>query len=641
MKELKEKRDIRRWIITLIAVLFALFQMYTAVSGTFSIFIQRGIHLAFGVPLVFLVFPTSKKNPCLWVDLFFAILSSSIFIFVAVNNDFIVQRMLYVDVLPLNYQIIGMIGIVVVLEIARRTVGKVFTVLATVSFLYIFLGRYLGGLFGHVGFSFKIAVEHIFFTSQGIFGIPVAVSSTYVFLFIMFGVFLEATGGGKFFLDYVSSLVGHKIGGPAKVALFSSAAMGTISGSAIANVVTTGTFTIPLMKKIGFEKHYAAGVESMASTGGQLMPPIMGVAAFILAQFSGYPYVVVAGAGIIPAILYYNSAFWQIHFYAIRKEVPRMKKEDLPSSIMVFKKGWFYLLPLVVIIYFLIGGYTATTAALYGFLSIILATAIFGDRQRLSFWKIIDTLEKTARAVLVVIGAVAAAGIIIGSLSLTGLGPNISMAIMAIAKDSMPIALIFTALMATILGLGMPTSGAYIICAAVLVPSLIQIGVPVLPAHFFALYYASLSVITPPVALASYTAAPIAGADPWRTGLQGFKLALAAYIVPFFFVYNNALLGMASIDRVILACVSGFIGTAALAAAIEGWIFIRARIHERIMLSVGAVMLIFAGFRTDLIGFSILSLVVLLNFIRYRKNSECRGKTAQDCSQDNKEKGQV
>ena len=618
MEAQTERRMIRNWIVTIVAVFFALFQIYTAVLGTFTIFIQRGIHLAFGASLVFIVFPSSKKRNTLVLDILLALISSGIFVFIAWNNDYIVMRFLYVDPLPLLYKIVGIVGIVFVLEMARRTVGSVFTVLALICFLYIFFGQYIGGIFGHGGFTFKVAVEHLFYTTQGIFGIPVAVSSTYVYLFIMFGVFLETSGGGKFFLDFVSSLVGHKIGGPAKVALFSSAAMGTLSGSAIANVVTTGTFTIPLMKKIGFEKHYAAGVEAMASTGGQLMPPIMGVAAFILAQFSGYPYAVVAGAGIIPAILYYNSAFWQIHFYAIRKEVPRIKKDELPKSFIVFKTGWFYLLPLVVIVYFLMGGYTATTAAVYGLLTIILSTGIFGSRKKLGFRKVIQALEKTARAVLVVIGAVAASGIIIGSLTLTGLGPNISMAIMAIAKDSIPIALIFTAMMATILGLGMPTSGAYIICAAVLVPSLIQIGVPVLPAHFFALYYASLSVITPPVALASYTAAPIAGSDPWRTGLQGFKLALAAYIVPFFFVYNNALLGMGTVTEVILALISGFIGTVALASAIDGWMFTRLNWLGRIVLGIGAVFLIFAGFKTDIIGFSTILVMVLHNFWKYR-----------------------
>lgn len=612
MKTSENVYDVRRIIIITIATLWAVFQLYTALFGTFNIFIQRGVHLAFGTPLAFLVFPTLKKKSLL-LDLLLAGFTAAIFAYVAIMNDSIVQRLLYVDPLAPERIVIGLIGVLLVLEIARRTVGKFFTLLAAVFFLYIFWGNYIPGIFGHRGFGLKIAIEHLFYTSEGIFGIPVGVSSTYVYLFILFGVFLETTGGGKFFLDFVTSLVGHRTGGPAKVAVLSSAAMGTISGSAMANVVTTGTFTIPLMKKVGFDKDYAAGVESMASTGGQLTPPIMGVAAFIMAQFSGYPYFKIATAAIIPAILYYNSAFWQIHFYAIRKNVPRIPKEELPNSMNILKKGWFYMAPLFVIIYFLIEGYTATTAAIYGLFSCILVNLIFGERKNLAPGNILRAFEKTARAVLVVVGAVSGAGIIIGALSLTGLGVSVSNAIIAMSQNSQILALVFTAIMATILGLGMPTSGAYIICAAVLVPSLINIGVPVLPAHFFALFYASLSVITPPVALASYTAASVAGSDPWKTGLNGFKLALAAYIVPFFFVYNSALLGQGTLWRIALATLSGLIGTFALASAIEGWVFGKLHLVERLILGIGSIFLIFPGIITDTLGMTCICAGILLN----------------------------
>jgi len=606
-------KKIKKNLIPILAIMFASFQIYTGIFGTFNIFIQRGIHLAFGIPLIFLVYPTFKQKESIIIDLFLSALSGFIFCYLAVNNDNIVQRIIYVDPLSVKYTIIGLLGILLVLEAARRTVGSVFSALALFFFLYMVFGKYIAGIFGHRGFGLKVVVEHLFFTSEGIFGIPVGVSSTYVFLFIMFGVFLATTGAGKFFLDLVNAFVGHRVGGPAKVALFSSAAMGTLSGSAIANVVTTGTFTIPLMKKSGFEKNYAAGVEAMASTGGQLLPPVMGVAAFMMAQFSGYPYYVIAGAAIIPSILYYNSAFWQIHFYALKMKIPLLAKEGLPEIKKVLKRGWYYIVPIIVVVYFLMNAYTATLAAIYGLFCTILMNIIFGNREVLKFNKLIEAFEKTARAVLVVIGAVAAAGIIIGSLTLTGLGASISIAIMNLAKGSELFALIFTALMATILGLGIPTSGAYIICASVLIPSLIQIGIPVLSAHFFALYYASLSVITPPVALASYAAASIAGSDPWRTGVQGFKLALAAYIVPFFFVYNKALLGQGTIGQIGMALLTGLIGTFSLAAAVEGYIFKKLNIFERIMLGVVAILLIFASYiRSFLIALFIIIFVILV-----------------------------
>lgn len=604
----------RTVMIAVIAVAFSLFQIYTAVFGTFNVYIQRGVHLAFGMPLIFLLFPLNRKSPGV-TDYLLALASAAVFAFVAVSNDSIVMRFMYVDPLSPVQIAVAVCGIALVLEASRRTVGSVFTGLAGLFLVYMFLGRYAPGLFRHRGFNLKTVVEHLFYTDEGIFGIPVGVSSTYVFLFIMFGVFLETSGAGKFFLDLVTSGVGHFRGGPAKVALFSSAVMGTISGSAIANVVTTGTFTIPLMKKIGFEKNYAAAVEATASTGGQLMPPIMGVAAFIMAQFSGLPYAAIAGAAVIPAALYYSSAFWQIHFYAYKADIPRIPRAELPKVGAVLKGGWYYLLPLAVLVYFLVSGYTATAAGIYGIVSILAVNLIFKGPKSVSPRVLLESFMQTSKGILVVIGAVTAAGIIIGAMSLTGLGANLSVAIMGIAKSNLFLALLFTALAATILGLGMPTSAAYIVCAAVLIPSLIKIGIPVMAAHFFALFYASLSVITPPVALASYAAASLAESDPWKTGWKAFKLALTSYIVPFFFVYEPALLGQGSAVSITLATISGVIGTFALAAAIEGWIFGRVPALLRLILAGAACLLIVPGIWSDLVGFGILACVMGWNAV--------------------------
>lgn len=609
---------VKRCLLLAICTLWVGFQVYTALEGTFNLWIQRGVHLAFGVSLVFLFRQSGSSFASRAVDMVLALLTVGIFGYVAYENVDLTMRFPYVTPMPTFELVLGGIGILLVLEAARRTVGLTFTILAALFFAYLLVGQSIPGLLGHKGFSPPIAIEHIFFTSEGIFGVPVAVSSTYVFLFIMFGVTLESTGAGKFYLELVTGQVGHFRGGPAKVAVLSSAAMGTISGSAIANVVTTGTFTIPLMRRVGFSRNYAGGVESMASTGGQLTPPIMGVAAFIMSQFSGIPYAQIAWAAVLPAILYYSCGLWQIHFHALRKDVPTIPRNELPKFWPVFVRGWFFLPPLGVIIYLLLQGYTAISAALYGLLAILAGAILFGDRKLLTPLTLLTIFEKTAKAMLSVIGAVSAAGIIVGAMTLSGLGVNISALVVELASQSMLLALILTMVVATILGLGMPTSAAYIISAAVLVPSLIEIGVSILAAHFFALYFASLSVITPPVALASYAAASVSGGDPWKTGLYGFKLALAAYLVPFFFVYNEALLGQAEPARLILALVSGLIGTTALAAAIEGYALDQLNIVRRLIAAAGAILMVFPGWMTD-IGGLVSILMSLAPYYRVRK----------------------
>lgn len=464
-EETLERSDLtlKRSLLLAICTLWVGFQVYTALEGTFNLWIQRSVHLAFGLSLVFLFRQSGTSFASRAVDMVLALLTASVFGYVAYENVDLMMRFPYVTPMPTFELVLGGIGILLVLEAARRTVGLAFAVLAALFFVYLLVGQHIPGLLGHKGFSLPIAIEHVFFTSEGIFGVPVAVSSTYVFLFIMFGVTLESTGAGKFYLELVTGQVGHFRGGPAKVAVLSSAAMGTISGSAIANVVTTGTFTIPLMRRVGFSRNYAGGVESMASTGGQLTPPIMGVAAFIMSQFSGIPYAQIAWAAVLPAILYYSCGLWQIHFHALRKDVPTIPRNELPKFWPVFARGWFFLPPLGVIIYLLLEGYTAITAALYGLLAILAGAILFGDRKLLTPLTLLAIFEKTAKAMLSVIGAVSAAGIIVGAMTLSGLGVNISALVVELANQSMLLALILTMIVATILGLGMPTSAAYIL----------------------------------------------------------------------------------------------------------------------------------------------------------------------------------
>ncbi len=477
----------------------------------------------------------------------------------------------------------------------------------------------LPGLLSHQGFTIMWAVDQIFYTTEGIWGIPAGVSSTFIVMFVIFAAFLEQSKGGDFFIDLALGLFGKARGGPAKAAVIASGFMGMLSGSAVANVVTTGTFTIPLMKRVGYSATFAGAVETVASSGGQFMPPIMGAAAFIVAEFLGEPYIKIAAAAIIPAVLYYFSAFFMVHFEALRIDLKGLAAEDLPNIRRTLVYGFQFIVPVVILVYLLILGQSPMKAGLWAIVVTIGVSFIRRDTW-LTPLRILQALESGAKGAVQVAIACATAGVVIGVLTLTGLGMRFNSVIMAISQGSLLLTLFLTMCTSLILGMGLPTVAAYIIQVTVTVPVLTQnFGVNPLAAHFFIFYFAIISAITPPVALAAYAAAGISGADPIKTGITSCRLGVAAFIVPYMFIYAPSLLLVGSPSEIVLATITATVGVIALAAASVGWFLAKATWLERLILLGAALGLIKPGWITDLLGAASLLLVIVLQLPRWRK----------------------
>jgi TRAP transporter 4TM/12TM fusion protein len=459
--------------------------------------------------------------------------------------------------------------------------------------------------------SVGIMLDQIYLTTEGIFGIPLYVSATYVMLFILFGAFVERSGAGQLFMDFALALAGHTSGGPAKVAVITSSLFGTVSGSAVANVMTTGTFTIPLMMRTGYRPAFAGAVEAVASTGGQLMPPIMGAAAFVMAEFLGVSYLTVAGFAILPAVLYYLAVFMAVHFEARRIGLVGLPKADLPRLREVMVERGHLFLPLVVIVVVLLAGYSAAFSALCGIGSVIPTTWLRAStRKTFTLQAIIEALESGARNTLVVALACACAGIVIGTITLTGLGLAFTGIVLALSQNSLILALLLTMLAGILLGMGLPTTPAYIVQVALLVPALVKLGVQVEAAHLFVLYFAVLSAITPPVAMAVYAANGISRGTLMQTSWAAVKLGLTGYIIPFMFVSAPSLLLMGDVSTMVSSALTATVGVVCLAGGLHSYFFFGpARWWERILLIVAALVLIKPGWQSDLIGVALIGIV--------------------------------
>ncbi|MGY6570021.1 MAG: TRAP transporter permease, partial [Salinarimonas sp.] len=489
------------------------------------------------------------------------------------------------------------------MEATRRATGWALTITAALFLLY-------GLTWGNQ--SVGIMLDQLYLTTEGIFGIPLYVSATYVMLFILFGAFVERSGAGQLFMDFALSLAGHTSGGPAKVAIITSSMFGTVSGSAVANVMTTGTFTIPLMRRTGYRPAFSGAVEAVASTGGQLMPPIMGAAAFVMAEFLGTSFLTVATFAIFPAILYFVAVFMAVHFEAKRIGLKGIPKPDLPRLGTVLRERGHLFLPLAIIIGVLLSGYSASFAALSGIVSVIPTTWLRSStRYTFTPRAIIETLEAGARNTIVVALACACAGIVIGTIILTGLGLAFTNLIMAASYNMLLPALILTMIAGIILGMGLPTTPAYIMQVALLVPALVRLGVQVEAAHLFVLYFAVLSAITPPVALAVYAANGISRAGLLESSWAAVKLGLTGYIIPFMFVFGPSLLMIGEWHTIAMTVVTATIGVTCLAAALHNYFFFGpTRIWERLFLFGAAFVLINPGLQTDIIGITLLCLAV-------------------------------
>ncbi|MGQ9695923.1 MAG: TRAP transporter permease [Thermodesulfobacteriota bacterium] len=601
-------------IIFIIAVAMSCYHLYAASFGAPEALLHRSIHLLFTMALVFLVYPFSKKQRIWWQDIIFILLSLASIFYLFLNYEYFVTRYPYVHPLSKADLIMGIIIILILLEAARRSIGLAMPITAIIFIIYCYLGAYMPGLLRHAGQNTETIVDQLYMTTEGIFGIPLGVSATYVILFVIFGAFLERSGTGQFFMELAAATTGKTKGGPGKIAVVSSGLFGTISGSAVANVMVTGQFTIPMMKQSGFQPHFAGAVEAVASTGGQIMPPVMGAAAFVMAEFTGLPYITVCKHALIPAVLYYLSCFMAIHFEAIRTNLKGMLEEAPTFSAVLLGKGHL-LLPVAIIIYMMFAGFTPMYACIFAIISAIIL-ANLKKASRMGGIKILQALEEGAKGTVSVAVACACAGVIIGVINLTGLGLKFTSFVLLLAGESLALALLFTMVAGIILGMGLPTTAAYIVMAALLVPALVKLGIPTIAAHMFAFYYAIISAITPPVALAVYAGAGLAGSNMWRTGLTAVRIGAPGFIIPFMFAYEPSLLFIGSPWLIFISFVTASIGVVMLAAGMIGWFIRETNFMERFFLVAGAILLIKPGFYTDIIGLILLGITILSQKMR-------------------------
>lgn len=607
-------------IIAAIAITFSVFQLYTATFGILDAQLQRAVHLGFGLALAYLLYPFRRAwtrdsffHP---IDVLFAVLGAAAPAYIVIQYRELVTR---AGAIAPTDVVVGGIGILLVIEATRRVVGLPMVTVVLFFLAYAFLGPYMPGVLAHRGLSIEQLVSHLYFTTEGIFGIPLGVSSTFIFLFILFGAYLESTGLGKFFIDLANAVAGWASGGPAKVAVLSSGLMGTVSGSSVANVVGTGSLTIPMMKKLGYHPNFAGAVEAAASTGGQLMPPVMGAAAFLMAEFVGVSYIEVVKAAAIPALLYFTGVWLGVHFEAKRKNLKGIPRNELPNPLTLIKERGHLAIPLVVIVYLLVSGYTPMRAALVAIV-LSIACAMLRKSTRMKPIEIVYGLERGAKAVLGVLIACAAAGIIIGVVTKTGVGLRLASGLIEMAGGMLLPAMFFTMITAIVLGMGVPTTANYVITSTIAAPALVQMGVPILAAHMFVFYFGIIADVTPPVALAAYAGAGISGGNALKTGVHASKLAIAAFIIPYIFVLSPVILMVdATPLTLIVATLSALLGMIAVSSALCGFLADHCRLYERVLLIVAGLLMIKPGGMTDMIGLAIFAVILAMQYTRAKK----------------------
>ncbi|MEW6671382.1 MAG: TRAP transporter permease [Thermodesulfobacteriota bacterium] len=603
---------------TFLAVVMSVYHLYTAAFGQPEAMLHRAIHLLFTLVLIFLLEisrRTDKEKLKICTDAVLLILVILSIGYLFVNYEYVITRYPYIHPLTVWDYALGILLTLILLEASRRMIGWALPLTAISFLLYGVFGNYLPELIRHTGFSIETIVDQLYLTTEGIFGIPLGVSATYVILFVIFGAFLEKSGTGQFFMDFATSLVGGSTGGPGKISCVSSGLFGTISGSAVANVMVDGWLTIPLMKRTGFKHEFAAAVEATASTGGQIMPPVMGAAAFVISEFTGIPYIQLCKHALIPALLYYLALFMAIHFEATRTGLYGIPKEERPNFFTVMLAKGHLMIPLIVIIYFMLTGFTPMFACIYATLSVLLVALVRKD-TRMGLIKILSALEFGAKNMLPVAAACACAGVVVGIINLTGLGLKFTGLILNIAGNSLAPALVFTMFAGIILGMGLPTTAAYIVQAALLIPALIKLGVPMIAAHLFVFYFAIISAITPPVAMAVYAAAGISGSDLWKTGMAALKIGATGFIVPFMFVYGPSLLMIGPPGRVFLSIITASVGVILLSAGLVGCLFRKTNHWERGMLIIASILLIKPGLYTDAAGAVLMAVVIASQKLR-------------------------
>lgn len=623
MRKYDRESNTRVWVgkpktvISVILAAFSLWCIYVTLFATFLEEIRLTSFMGMIILMGFIIYPakkgTQKVNYMPWYDIVMMVVGSAAFFYFTFNAETIVNQGTRFE----WYQIaIGVVGILALIEVTRRCVGMPILIVAGFFILYAMI-------YGLTNPDFflrlRYFIRNLFYTKEGIFSTPVNVCSKYIVVFIIFGAFLERTGISNFFIELANCVAGRFAGGPAKVAVISSALCGMVSGSSVGNTVTTGSVTIPMMKKTGYAPEFAGAVEAASSTGGQIMPPIMGAAAFLMADFVGVPYSSIIGRAILPAILYFTGIFISVHLEAKRLNLSGIPKEKLPKMSHLLKKIYL-LLPLVMLVVWVSGNYmTMQKAASYAIvLSIVVS--LFDKENRITPHKVLDALVAGGKSTITVGAACGVAGIIAGTITMTGLANDLINAIVGIAGDKLIIALILTMLCCIVLGMGVPTTANYCIMAATTAPILIRMGVPTMAAHFFVFYFGIVADITPPVALAAYAGSAIAKSKPMKTAFNASKLAIAVFIVPYMFCYTPAMLLIDTTPlRVVQIAITAFIGVFAVASALEGYCFARMHMITRIVIAAGGLMLIHPALLTDVIGIAVVVAILVFNRVVEKK----------------------
>lgn len=617
-------------LLTILLCAWAVFQIYFTTFGVMSAVNLRAFHCAFLLCFTFLLYPTYKKEkrlrklPPVW-DIF--LIAATIFTFGYLILNY--TRIARIGGRVNQFEVVlAAVGLLLAFEAARRASGNL-AILALIFLAYNWFGKYIPGKLGHNGFTLKRVLTAQFWGTQGILGTGIGVSATYIFLFVVFGAYLKYSGFSKFINDFSLTLVGQTPGGPAKVAVLASALMGMINGSAIANVATTGTITIPLMKQTGYKKEFAGAVEAVASTGGQFCPPIMGAVGFVMAEFLNLNYTQVMIAAILPAFLYYLGLLFAVHFEAKRLGLSGLSKENIPDAMKVVKEQGHLIIPLVVLIAMMCMGYTPLLSAVISIFATIAASWLKKE-TRMTWDKIVAATVEGARSAVSVGVCCVIIGVIICTTTLTSLGLNMGYLILNVVKDgNIYLTGLLVMVMSTILGMGVPGVAAYVIVQAVAVPVLIEVNVLPICAHMFCLIYACLSNITPPVAMSAYVASGIAGSNQTKTGLLSVRLGLIGFLIPFFFLDNPILLigsveGFSALET-LWAAVTASIGTVALVGGLEGWFLRKSNLLERALLIAVAPLMLLPGWQTDIIGGVILLAVILVQKLFRRPASPALG----------------
>jgi TRAP transporter 4TM/12TM fusion protein len=613
-------KEIKSWAIKILAATFSAIFVWQAAFGFWQVQISRGLYIMFALVLAFLVSPNRKREPKLYEQVIDFILVG-LSVFVSLYFIFNFETFAINAGKPLNNTVItiGIIAILLILEATRRTIGWSLTLLTIAFLLYTYFGRYMPAIIAHRGYSISRIISVMYTSTEGIFGSVVYVFANLIFLFVIFGSFLTASGAAQFFVELSKAAVGRFTGGAAQTAVVSSWMLGSVIGSSTANTAITGSVTIPMMISRGYKPHIAASVEAVVSIGGQFMPPIMGAAAFLIAAFVGVPYFEVAKAGLIPAVLFFLSMVFMVYLESKRLGLKGIPVKELPDLKTVFFSGWYHFLPVIIIIYMLASGFSTSLAGFYSIVSTVVLSWL-NKNTRMYPKQIFNAFAEGARNSLSLAVTAGAVGILVAAITLPGLGLKFSSIILELANGNLPIALVLVMAASFVLGMGMNVSSAYLVLITLAAPALVQMGVPLITAHFFVFWTSQLSVITPPVALSAYVAAAIAKADVWKTGWYSLRMGLSIYYLPIMFVYIPALLWMGTPGQIIWAFTTTLIGVLSFSALMQGYLLTDTTILDRVILGAASLTLVLPDVTTDFLGFAILASVFVIQYLRLRRN---------------------